>query len=84
MAAQRAAAFMDGSLTRLLDPEDVLRRQIVSFVENGDTGFASGRKPDGGCEGVWWKEIIRPEEVTFDHPGAVSHASRKRHSPGPT
>ena len=57
---------MDGSLTRLLDPEEVLRKQIVSFVEKGDAGLASGWMPDGAFERVWWKETIRSEEVTFD------------------
>ncbi|MGH9396651.1 MAG: DUF499 domain-containing protein, partial [Terriglobia bacterium] len=59
-------AFLDGSLTRLLDPEQVLRMQIVSFVERGDFGLASGVKPGSGFERVWYKEAIRPEEVTFD------------------
>lgn len=59
-------AFLDGSLTRLLDPEEVLRAQIESFVEKGDFGLASGSKPAGGYERVWWKEPIRAEEVTFD------------------
>jgi hypothetical protein len=59
-------AFLDGSLTRLLDPEQVLRAQIVSFVERGDFGLASGVKPGNGFERIWYKEAIRPEEVTFD------------------
>jgi hypothetical protein len=50
----------------LLDPEDVLRRQIVIFIENGDFGLASGPKPDGSYERVWWKERAGPEEVAFD------------------
>ena len=53
-------------MTRLLDPEDVLRKQIVSFVGKGDFGLGSGPKPDGSFERVWWKELIGPEEVTFD------------------
>ena len=52
-------------MTRLLDPEDVLRKQVVAFVEKGDFGLGSGPKPDG-FERVWWKEPIGPEEVTFD------------------
>jgi hypothetical protein len=59
-------AFLDGTLTRLLDPEDVLRKQIVSFVERGDFGLGSGIGSDGSYERVWWKEAIGPEEVTFD------------------
>lgn len=50
----------------LLDPEEVLRTQIVGFVEKGDFALASGPKPEGGYERLWWKEPIRPEEVTFD------------------
>jgi hypothetical protein len=53
-------------LTRLLDPEDVLRKQVVAFVEKGDFGLGSGPKPEGSFERVWWKEPIGPEEVTFD------------------
>jgi hypothetical protein len=59
-------SFLDGSLTRLLDPEEVLRRQIPSFVERGEFGLGSGPNPDGGFERVWWKEYIRSEEVAFD------------------
>jgi hypothetical protein len=59
-------AFLDGTLTRLLDPEDVLRRQIVNFVERGDFGLGSGLKPDGSFQRVWWKEPIGSEEVVFD------------------
>ena len=59
-------SFLDGTLTRLLDPEDVLRRQIVSFVEKGDFGLASGPKPAGTYERVWFKEAIGSEEVAFD------------------
>jgi hypothetical protein len=58
-------AFLDGTLTRLLDPEEVLRRQIVTFVERGDFGLGSGPK-DGSFQRVWWKEPIGREEVVFD------------------
>jgi hypothetical protein len=59
-------SFLDGSLTRLLDPEDVLRRQIPSFIERGEFGLGSGPKPGGGFERIWWKEYTGPEEVVFD------------------
>lgn len=58
-------AFLDGTLTRLSDPEEVLHRQIVSFVERGEFGLGSGPK-NGGYQRVWWKESLGPEEVTFD------------------
>src|SRR5207249_3331012 len=59
-------SFLDGSLTRLLDPERVLIEQIIRFVDAGDFGLATGRRPDGTFENVWFKERIRPEEVSFD------------------
>ena len=33
-------SFLDGSLTRLIDPETILRRQITEFVSNGEFGLA--------------------------------------------
>ncbi len=59
-------AFLDGTLTRLPDPEEVLRRQIVAFVERGDFGLGSGLKPEGSFQRLWWKEPIGSEEVVFD------------------
>ncbi len=59
-------SFLDGALTRLLDPEEVLRKQIVVFVERGDFGLGSGLKRDGSYERVWWKDPMGCEEVIFD------------------
>jgi hypothetical protein len=59
-------AFLDGTLTRLLDPEEVLRGQVVKFVEKGEMGLASGPQPDGGYQRIWWKESIGQEEVLFE------------------
>jgi hypothetical protein len=59
-------AFLDGTLTRLLDPEEVLKRQIVTFVDKGDFGLASGPNYTGGYQRVWFKEAIGTEEVVFD------------------
>ena len=53
------------ALTRLLDPEDVLRKQIVAFVNRGEFGLASD-PTGGGYRRVWWKTIVPPEEVAFD------------------
>jgi hypothetical protein len=58
-------AFLDGTLTRLADPEEVLRRQIVGFVEKGEFGIGSGAK-NGGYQRVWWDERIGAEEILFD------------------
>ena len=59
-------SFLDGSLTRLLDPDAVLRTKIVEFVSRGDFGLASGQKPDGTYERFWYKEAVYPEEVAFE------------------
>ena len=40
-------SLLNGSLTRLIDPDVVLRRKIVEFVEGGAFGLASGTKADG-------------------------------------
>jgi hypothetical protein len=59
-------SFLNGALTRLLDPDAVLRSKIVEFVERGDFGLASGAKSDGGYDRVWYAELIPPEEVAFE------------------
>ena len=59
-------SFLNGSLTRLVDPDAILRAKIVEFVIRGDLGLASGRKPDGSYERVWFEELVAPDEVAFD------------------
>ena len=59
-------SFLNGALTRLLDPDAVLRAKIVEFVAHRDCGLASGPKPDGTYEHVWYDQLIPPDEVTFD------------------
>jgi hypothetical protein len=59
-------AFLNGTLTRLIDPERVLRSKIVEFVGNGELGLGSGSRPDGTFAHVWFDEPISPDEVTFD------------------
>ena len=59
-------SFLNGSLTRLLDPDATLRAKIVEFVSRGDFGLASGRQSDGTYERTWINEPVPIEEVTFD------------------
>jgi hypothetical protein len=59
-------SFLDGSLTRLLDPDKVLRAKVVESVESGEFGLASGSLPNGKYQRVWFREVVQPEEVTFD------------------
>jgi hypothetical protein len=40
-------SFLHGALTRLLDPDAVLRHKIVEFLSQGDFGLASGQRPNG-------------------------------------
>ena len=59
-------SFLNGSLTRLVDPDAVLRHKIVEFVESGSFGLASGATADGGYERIWLGEWVGPEEVAFE------------------
>jgi hypothetical protein len=59
-------SFLNGALTRLLDPDIVLRNKIVEFVSRGDFGLASGLGADGAYGRVWFEEMIAPEEVAFE------------------
>jgi len=59
-------SFLNGALTRLLDPDAVLQTKIMEFVQNGAFGLASGHTPDGTYERVWFRERVEPEEVAFE------------------
>ena len=59
-------SFLNGTLTRLVEPDTVLRRKTVEFVERGDFGLASGNKNGSAYERVWYAEPIGAEEVAFE------------------
>ena len=59
-------SFLNGSLTRLVDPDAILKGKIVEFVGRGDFGLASGRKQDGSYERVWFQELLASDEVAFE------------------
>ena len=59
-------SFLNGSLTRLLDPDTILRSKIVEFVSRGDFGLASGQRADGGYNRVWFEESVDPADVIFE------------------
>ncbi len=59
-------SFLNGALTRLMDPDMVLRGRVVDFVGRGDFGLASGDKGGGQYERVWYKEPVYAEEVAFE------------------
>ncbi|MCL6552359.1 MAG: hypothetical protein K6W08_04455 [Firmicutes bacterium] len=71
-------AFLDGSLTRLVDPEGTLRARIPEWVARGDLGLAAGLQPDGAYQQVWFAEPVSPEEVVFDHDVYLLHKERAR------
>ena len=59
-------SFLNGSLTRLIDPDAVLRSKVVEWIAKGEFGLASGQKPDGSYKRVWFNEGLSPDEVTFE------------------
>lgn len=59
-------AFLNGTLTRLLDPDKILRAKIAEFVARGDFGLASGQKSDGTFERVWYEESVASDEIAFE------------------
>ncbi len=59
-------SFLNGSLTRLVDPDAVLSRRIVEFVEKGFFGLASGATADGGYERIWHGDAVGAEDVAFE------------------
>ncbi len=59
-------SFLNGALTRLLDPDTVLKHRLTEFVRNGDFGLASGPKADGKYERIWFRDAISVDEVAFE------------------
>ena len=59
-------SFLTGALTRLIDPDAILRRKIVEFVSKGEFGLASGSTKEGDFERLWYAVPIHAEEVAFE------------------
>ena len=59
-------SFLNGALTRLLDPDRVLRQKISEFVTSGNFGLASGDLGQGKYNRIWYKETPPQDELTFD------------------
>ena len=59
-------SFQNGSLTRLMDIDTVLRAKITDFVASGEFGLASGRHSDGTYDRVWFAEPMSGDEVAFE------------------
>lgn len=58
--------FLNGSLTRLVDPDSVLRSKIKEFVAKGDFGLAYDVQPNGTYQRFWYCEDVPTEEVAFE------------------
>jgi hypothetical protein len=59
-------SFLNGTLTRLIDPDRVLKTKIGEFVQKGEFGVASGADSAGGYRRVWIKEDIDPADIAFE------------------
>lgn len=59
-------AFLNGSMERLIDPDNYLRAKIPEFVARGDFGLASEQKAGGGYARLWFEEMMPADEVDFD------------------
>jgi hypothetical protein len=59
-------AFLDGSLERLINPDEYLKRKVPEFVAHGDFGLASGDQAGGGYQRIWFNEPVSTDEVSFD------------------
>jgi len=59
-------SFLNGSLTRIIDPDNVLRSCITDFIQRGEFGLASGRNSDGTYTRIWFEEKINSMEVSFE------------------
>ncbi|MGH9640551.1 MAG: DUF499 domain-containing protein, partial [Bryobacteraceae bacterium] len=59
-------ALLDGSLDRVINPDEYLKRKIPEFVAKGDFGLASGNQAGGGFIRIWFSEPLSNDEVSFD------------------
>ena len=58
-------SFLNGTLTRLVDPDAVLRERIAGFVAKGEFGLASGAQKQG-YDRIWCNEVLDRAEVAFE------------------
>ncbi len=59
-------SFLNGALTRLIDPDTVLRQRIIEFVAQGEFGLASGDNGDGTFGEVMFLKAVGAEDVVFE------------------
>ena len=81
-----SAAVQDSPRLALivLDPETILRRQIVEFVSRGEFGLASGAKDDGAYGRLWpalataGRRCVDPQRHRSAHGSAGRDSIRPR------
>ncbi|MGH7459906.1 MAG: DUF499 domain-containing protein [Pseudomonas sp.] len=59
-------SLVNGSLIRLVDPEATLLEKVPEFVFRGEFGLATGARPDGTFDRVWFEELLPRDEISFD------------------
>ena len=59
-------SFLNGTLTRLTDPDGVLKSKIPDFVFKGNFGLASGHQKDDSYLRVYFNEMITSDDIEFD------------------
>jgi hypothetical protein len=59
-------SFLDGSLTRLVDPDKTWQGNICEFVEKDEFALGSERQADGSYQRLWFQEPVDPADVIFD------------------
>jgi hypothetical protein len=59
-------SFLNGTLTRLIDPDPLLRTRIAEYVTKGEFGLASGAEPDGKYRRIWFREDVGSAEIAFE------------------
>jgi len=64
--ASLKAAFFQGNFTRLEKAEDALKQMLLGAVQRGELGLGVGGDPSR-LERIWFKELIDPAEIKFDH-----------------
>ena len=70
--------FLDGSLTRLVDPDKVLREKLPDLVARGELGFATGQRAEGGFNRFWFKESVPADEIDFGYDSFVIRKDRAK------
>ena len=59
-------SFLNGSFTRLLDPDATLKGKVTRIRRQRRFRFGVGSKPDGNVRPCLVQELVSPDEIMFD------------------